>query len=41
MSSWWSALNPFVQVHAEEAKEEEKDSEDSEDKSTPRQLQLY
>ena len=27
MSSWWSALNPFVTVYAEEAHdEEEKDS---------------
>jgi len=32
MSSWWSVLNPFVEVHAEEAHDdgdEEKDSEET------------
>jgi hypothetical protein len=27
MSSWWSALNPFVEVKAEEATEDKKEEE--------------
>jgi len=36
MSSWWSALNPFVEVQAEEphGEEDEKDSEGGNDEST-------
>jgi hypothetical protein len=37
MSSWWSALNPFVEVRAEEAHEEEdeKDSKEAESGTIP------
>lgn len=31
MSSWWSALNPFAAVYAEEVHEDEKDKEGSEE----------
>jgi hypothetical protein len=32
MSSWWSSLNPFVEVHAEEAADEGVEENDSEEK---------
>jgi hypothetical protein len=35
MSSWWSSLNPFAGVNAEEAQDDDKDKKDEgEEKST-------
>jgi hypothetical protein len=28
MSSWWSSLNPFVEVNADESKDEEKEEKE-------------
>ena len=34
MSSWWSALNPFAEVQAEEAKDDDKKDDKEEEEST-------
>jgi hypothetical protein len=31
MVSWWSSLNPFVEVHAEQEQEEDKPEDDKEE----------
>lgn len=35
MSSWWSALNPFAEVQAEEANEDDKNDNDEEERNCP------
>jgi len=35
MSHWWSSLNPFVEVHADEDKEEEEKPEEGEGIDSP------
>lgn len=38
MSSWWSALNPFVEVKAEEATDEKEEEEPKEEGDDGNQL---